>query len=181
MKWPLAIAAVVWCVLVALCARELYAYETTPGATVAAPDGWPDGTALRRGAGFTLIMFVHPDCPCSRASLAELREIAETPGASPTIEIVFVGGGGDGRSWDLAGRVRRAERVLDPRGAEAARFGALTSGDVVVYAPHGQLAFSGGITGSRGHVGDNVGRRQVLAVLRGDQAQTTHAVFGCAL
>ncbi len=109
------------------------------------------------------------------------RDLADTAATPPSVEVVFVGNTGDGRSWDLAGRVQNTERLIDERGVEARRFGAMTSGYVVVYDAGGHLAFSGGITGSRGHVGDNVGRRQVLAVLHGDSTQPTHAVFGCAL
>jgi hypothetical protein len=170
-----------WCGLVTLCAAKLYSYETTAGASRTTPTEWPERSALHRGEGFTVVMFVHPECPCSRASLAELRAVADSATSAARTEVVFVGGEGDGSSWGLAGRIRNVERVVDGDRVEAEHFGAMTSGHVVVYDPAGHLVFSGGITGSRGHVGDNVGRRQVLAVLDGGKTQHTHAVFGCEL
>jgi hypothetical protein len=53
----------------------------------------------------------------------------------------------------------------------------------LLYSPQGKLQFSGGITESRGHVGDNAGRAAVLAALTTDAPpeQTNAFVFGCAL
>ena len=48
--------------------------------------------------------------------------------------------------------------LRDDDGAEARRFGAETSGQTLLYDARGALAFSGGITGARGHAGDNAGR-----------------------
>jgi hypothetical protein len=73
-------------------------------------------------------MFVHPECPCTRAGLAELAVIA--------------------RSSDNASIQR----------------------------------YTGGITGSRGHEGDNVGRQTVERIVAGStDLDRAHAVFGCAL
>jgi hypothetical protein len=42
--------------------------------------------------------------------------------------------------------------------------------------------FTGGITGARGHEGDNVGLSRVLALLGGRSADRNESkVFGCAL
>jgi len=41
-------------------------------------------------------------------------------------------------------------------------FGAETSGDVLLYDIHGAIAIQGGITGSRGHAGDNAGENTIL-------------------
>ncbi len=74
-----------------------------------------------------------------------------------------------------------AARSIDLTG-EAARFGARTSGFVVVYDATGSLRYAGGITGSRGHAGDNVGRRTVERILAGEsERDLDHPVFGCGL
>lgn len=68
---------------------------------------------------------------------------------------------------------------------ETARFGALTSGQVLLYDAVGDLIFRGGITSARGHEGESVGNRAVLSVALGeshsDETPQTSAVFGCAL
>lgn len=182
-KRTLIIAGVaVWVGLVGFGLRELHAYSTTAGSTAATPETWPAESALMRGRGFTVVMFVHPECPCSRASLAELAEIARAAPVPPEIFVAIADDHAGGLAWELAGEVTGAKRVLDRDGREAARFGARTSGHVVVYDPRGNLRFAGGITGSRGHAGDNVGRRSVLEVLAtGTTDHGAHDVFGCAL
>jgi hypothetical protein len=70
----------------------------------------------------------------------------------------------------------------DVDGTEARRFGALTSGQVVVYDADGRLRFSGGITPARGHAGDNAGRSAIIALLEGaSSASVETPVFGCSL
>lgn len=167
-----------WLVGVAFGVREIAAYSITPGDRAEAPATWPAGSTLSRAHDqATVVMFVHPECPCSRASLAELAEIAAAHRAA--FRIVLAGAGD---AWDAAGRVRGAERILDPLEREAERFGARTSGHVVVYDVAGTLRYSGGITSARGHHGDNVGRRKVEAIVAGDgERDTTHPVFGCPL
>ena len=72
--------------------------------------------------------------------------------------------------------------VIDKGGTEARRFRVAGSGTTLLYAPTGQLLFSGGVTASRGHEGASVGSEAITRwVLRGS-APTVHApVFGCAL
>jgi hypothetical protein len=173
------VSGIVWLALVCVCLHDVFAYETAAGPRGTSPATWPAGSLLARDAsGFTVVMFVHPECACSRASLAELAAFAAvTP--PPRVIVAFASATPAGDNWD---RAHAFARVLDPGGAEARRFGAETSGHVVVYDAAGELRYSGGITGSRGHAGDNIGRRTALAVLAGDRARdVTHTVFGCGL
>jgi hypothetical protein len=72
--------------------------------------------------------------------------------------------------------------VRDDRGVEAERFGTSTSGQTLLYSADGRLLFSGGITGSRGHAGDNEGRDGLVALLtRAGSGRTRASVFGCPL
>ena len=172
----------VWCGLVGAGLWEIHAYATTPGASGAAGETWPATSAIPRASdGFTIVMFVHPECPCSRASLAELTGLVSSARIRPSVVVAFAANEDGGAAWDLAGRIPGAVQMRDS-GDEAARFGARTSGHVVVYDREGVLRFTGGITSSRGHVGDNMGRRAVEALLAGDATEAeTHPVFGCAL
>ncbi len=133
-------------------------------------------------------MFVHPRCPCSRASLDELDAIMNTEGEAAAATVVFLrpegaaSGWEQTDTWESAGRIPHATRVVDRGGREAARFGARTSGHVVLYDPDGRLEFSGGITGARGHAGDNVGRQMLLRLLAHASTDGSgHAVFGCPM
>ena len=67
-------------------------------------------------------------------------------------------------------------------GAEARRFGVETSGQTFLYDTHGALTFSGGITGSRGHAGENSSELSLVALLSNRQPQKRDtSVFGCPL
>jgi hypothetical protein len=72
--------------------------------------------------------------------------------------------------------------IRDDDGHEAARFGTVTSGQTLLYDTHGHLIFSGGITGARGHAGDNAGRSTLVDLLNRKLTSTTGTnVYGCSL
>src|SRR5712671_5581051 len=72
-----ALCAIGWAFLVACGFVGLARYKSTPGEMAEAPARWPQGTRLQRVAGRpTLVMFAHPKCACTRASLAELNRLA---------------------------------------------------------------------------------------------------------
>jgi hypothetical protein len=72
--------------------------------------------------------------------------------------------------------------LSDPDGAEARRFGAQTSGHTLLFDHTGRLLFSGGITQSRGHAGDNAGESAIVSLINTQAAdQTKTQVFGCSL
>jgi hypothetical protein len=51
----------------------LWLYSITAGKEGAPPGRWPESSSLQRTPGAsTLVMFVHPRCPCSHASISEL-------------------------------------------------------------------------------------------------------------
>jgi len=147
---------------------------------------WPSGSAIAREPGrSTLLCFVHPRCPCTRATLRELeRVVSRAPGAA--VRVVFRDDpGGDLTSaptWSMAARLPGARRVLDPGGLEARRFGAATSGLVLLFDSEGALRFRGGVTAGRGHEGHNDGAEALEAALRGrPDARAWARVFGCGL
>lgn len=84
--------------------------------------------------------------------------------------------------WRFAESIPGVEALSDEDGAEAQFFKAATSGQVMVYGPQGRLLFFGGITESRGHSGDNLGRSAIESlVVGGRQELFTTAVFGCSI
>jgi len=187
-RFGIVAAVVIWGILVAGGIQLVARYSTAAGAQDAAPVRWPVASILRPELGqSTLVMFVHPGCPCSRASLNELNVIMNEERGQSSAFVVFLHPDGVGAdwaktsTWQTAANIPRTTRVVDHGGIEAKRFGALTSGHLVVYDATGQLQFAGGITASRGHEGDNVGRQTVLAALHTGRAGAHgHEVFGCA-
>ena len=62
-----------WSTVIGIGEYILLNYEKTPGVLANAPSQWPSETSIERHPDFmTLLMFVHPHCPCTRASIGEL-------------------------------------------------------------------------------------------------------------
>jgi hypothetical protein len=169
--------------------QKIQAYSSTPGQAAVAPAVWPGSPLVAPVAGRdTLVMFIHPQCSCTRASLSELQTILDTAHGSVAAWVVVLKphGMGDGwthsETWSTASHMAGVNVVTDDEGSEAELFGASTSGYTVVYDASGKLLFTGGITRARGHVGDNLGRERVLSLVQtGTADASTHEVFGCGL
>jgi hypothetical protein len=180
---------VLWLLLVTGGMISLAAYKSTAGEQLPAPALWPAASKLARTAGVkTLVMMSHPKCPCTRASLTELEALLTQYRERLTVYVLFVRPKGTPFEWtktDLwqtASHIRGVHVVVDDNSVEADRFKGLTSGEVVLYDAEGRLEFNGGITGARGHVGDNLGLTRILAFLRGEETDRADSpVFGCPL
>jgi hypothetical protein len=169
--------------------RMMLAYDNSPGVTATAPTMWPADSHISRQSGVaTLVMMIHPHCPCSRASIGELALLmAEVPGLV-NANVLFIKPLGSPEQWEKtdlwssAARIPGVKVEVDHEAAESRRFGSQTSGQVMLFDGNGRLLFNGGITESRGHSGDNDGRRAIVSLLtqhREDRAETP--VFGCPL
>ncbi len=188
-RFRIAVVVAFWGAAVAIGLGAMARYEFTSGTVADAPQSWPgDSSICRHDDRPTLVMFAHPRCPCTRASLSELAELLSGTGTPVDVKVLFcVPARGDeawtgGGNWNDASAIDRARILRDEGGVEAHRFGARTSGQVMMFNSAGILIFNGGITGGRGHVGENLGRNSVAALLRG-QAVSVHQtpVYGCEL
>ena len=133
-------------------------------------------------------MFAHPQCPCTRASVEELNRLMARCSGQVAAHVLFLKPAGLPDSWTRTGlwpsvaAIPKVSVQEDADGAEATRFGAETSGFVVLYDPQGKLLFKGGITGGRGHAGDNAGESAVASLLTERTAAIAETpVFGCSL
>jgi hypothetical protein len=188
-RYVLCAAAAIWLTGIAYGVVALYNFESTPGVSGLTPASWPAmSTIIPRPGHSTLVMMVHPQCSCTSASLSELGAIVSRARGEVDAIVLFIQSAGlngvseKGATWSQAQQIPGVSIVLDPRGSESARFRALTSGYAVLYNPGGHLLFAGGITESRGHAGDNMGREFILASLTGKSTSLhKHAVFGCPL
>lgn len=179
-----------WLLLICTGVGLLWSYNSTPGAAAAALERWPAGSRIRPAADrATLVMLAHPRCPCTRASLGELaRLMAQARPGRVAAYVLFVKPSGFADGWEQtdlsasAAAIPGVTVVRDDEGVEARRFRAATSGQTMLYDAGGRLLFSGGITGARGHEGDNAGRAAVVSLLNADEAgQAGTPVFGCPL
>lgn len=183
------VAVALWMSLVGFGMSILWRYSTTPGQPAAAPAEWPAGAPVRReNARSTMVMFAHPHCPCSSASIGELAIIMARSQEKLDAHVFFYASPKEASSWvrtnlwNNAKSIPGVHVIEDPAGSFAQHFGASTSGQALLYNPVGRLVFKGGITASRGHSGDNHGRDAILALLQGENlAQSAAPVFGCSL
>jgi hypothetical protein len=178
-----------WLVVLVAGFAILWKYSNTPGAEAKAPPQWPADTSLRPSPRMnTLVLFLHPHCPCSQATVAELERIQANLRQPVNIYILLLHPSGKGPAWDdssLARTVRSipgTQVLTDLAGVEARRFGARTSGEIMLYDATGSLRFHGGITGARGHEGPSLGQDSLIQLLtRGQADQTAAPVYGCPL
>jgi hypothetical protein len=161
-----------------------------PGAAAHAPSRFPEDAGLPRPAGRPLlILFAHPRCACTRASLAELdRIVSRMAGkADPIVVLSPSEAAGDSTEMrDIAARIQGVRVIDDAHGAMARHLGVATSGQVLVYDASGELTFAGGITAARGHEGDNDGASAALRAATGGApgkrwVRAFTDVFGCGL
>ena len=184
----LAVGTLVWLGGVTWGLAVVWAYENRPGAAAAAPARWPARSALTPASdGPTLIVLAHPQCTCTFASLDELAEVLARAPHPPKTYVLFLRPAGFDAGWEKTELWRKASALphvtvlRDDEGVEAQRFGVETSGQTLLY-DHGRLIFSGGITGSRGHAGDNEGEAALINLLtHGTADRRASNVFGCPL
>lgn len=149
-----------------------------------------------------LLFFAHPHCPCTRASFHELLHILRsTSSVAYTVHIVFfqpdsteprsLAWMSTSDTWKLAQTIVQefpsAHIIADTNGRIAQAYHVTTSGHTILYADNGSLLFDGGITPSRGHEGDNRGRRSIISLLQGSALPDNNTpitrtyTFGCSL
>src|SRR4029453_8771873 len=74
---------VLWAAGVSAGFGVLLRYKATPGEAGTPPARWPSESRLPRASGqdATLVLFAHPHCPCTHASMTELQRLAaDAPG-----------------------------------------------------------------------------------------------------
>jgi hypothetical protein len=186
--WVAAVAAV-WLASAVAGLYVLWTYDNRPGVAATASEKWPTASRLVAATDRATLVFVaHPQCTCTRASLGELAEALARTASKPKTYVVFVKpssmpeGWEKSDLWETASHLPNTTIVRDDDGREAEIFGAATSGQTFVYDAAGALQFSGGITASRAHAGDNEGRSSVVALLNHLQSNRPSTnVYGCSL
>lgn len=193
LSWPLAAALIVW-IAIAVAGWygiSAYGFSGDPQATTDIVSQWPAESTIARMTGRpTLVLFLHPKCPCSRATVAELERLPVlVPGeALPDVCVVAAAPRSIGDLWwatpflERAARLPNAHLVRDSGGVETALFGARISGTVLLFDSAGNRLYVGGVTMSRGHAGDNVGLQAVTDLLVDHDANVSSIPpLGCAM
>ncbi len=186
---PFILITVLWVSIVAAGISALGNYSNGPGKAAAAPSDWPTNSKIQRKAGgMTLVMMAHPRCPCTRATIGELSRLMAKAQGRLKAYVLFIRPEGSPVDWEktdlwaAAAAISGTTVLVDDKGEEAETFQSATSGQNLLYSPEGKLLFSGGITFSRGHEGDNAGRDTIISILNGEHpAQNETPVYGCPI
>ncbi|MCG3127772.1 MAG: hypothetical protein CHACPFDD_02644 [Phycisphaerae bacterium] len=178
---------VVW--LAAIVAARVMAarYERTPGPG-AAPCAWPNDVSLQRSAThLTLLVFVHPRCPCTRATIETLDRVLRTCGDTVQTFVIACDPSRRDPDWRAAALLAAAAALPsctvmhDSDAAVTRAFGAKTSGLVALYSPAGHVLYWGGMTEARGMSGQGVGAEVLRRAIAGERVTIPRPVFGCSL
>lgn len=190
MKILLTAGLALWLCAVGFGTFYLKDYESTPGAeTTSHPAIFPFQSRIERDSELpTLLVFAHPHCPCTRATIRELAKLMTEAQDRLAARVLFIKPADFSDDWvetDLwkdAASIPGVRVALDDEGLEADLFSAETSGVTLLYDSAGNLLFQGGITRSRGHEGDNDGRRSIVDFVAKDTARRAETfVYGCPL
>ncbi len=135
-----------------------------------------------------MLVFCHPHCPCTRATLAELSRLMGRCGDKLDAYVLFDRPAHATADWDRTSLREQGESIpgvtvlTDVGGDQGLLFNVRTSGEVLLYDSRGQLVFHGGITPARGHEGYSAGRKKIEEfTTMGGPDRVTTPVFGCPL
>jgi hypothetical protein len=184
-----------WLIAIGFGFTRIFTYANIPGKSAQPLPQWPEGATLSRSKDLaTLVIFAHPHCPCSEASLGELEKLMPRIVGKAKSYVVFYKPQNKTEEWVQDSLWKKAQSIpsvtalIDEAGIEAARFDAKTSGQTFLYSPEGNLVFQGGITAQRGHMGDNDGQLAILSYFKQENPSKTPQrqlaqtpVFGCSL
>ncbi len=171
-RFLLYLAFTVWLSTVVTGMAVLWNYEAQPGPAASAPVKWPDQSRISTAANQpTLLVWIHPRCPCTRATIRELERLLVHLPSELVCQVVVTQPPGCEDQFietDLTHAARTLPGVtvvVDRQQSEAKLFGVAASGQTLLYGANKDLLFSGGITAGRGHEGDNFGATSIKNLL----------------
>lgn len=165
--------------------------KSTLKCAIAAPSSAPPELLATGPEPFTLVVAVHPRCPCTLASLENLEQLmARCAGRLACRVLMYQPATPSeawtrGPTWDAVSRIPGVTIDIDTEGRAAVRLGELTSGSAVLFDVHGVPRYAGGLTLARGHAGENPATDAIAQIVlspKSEQGALSLApVFGCPL
>ncbi len=185
----------VWGVVTLASLIALWNYSYSEAGQVEFFERWPAESQIpRQNAVSNLVVFIHPMCPCSIATLDELVRIQTALGDVANVNVSVIMWQpeygvpwSDSAAHSVCRKIPEATVINDRGGNEARRFSATASGTCFLFDERGRLKFCGGITQSRGHVGESLESNVLLKVAQqGHQSIAVDLpvrtpVYGCSL
>ena len=145
-RLTLSLLAAVWLIAATAGLLLVADYDSKPGPSARPPQHWPSGVSLTpHRSKATVLMFLHPRCPCSRASLFELARLAHDERDTLEMQVVFAQpeevavDWSQSDLWESAVANRDFRVIIDQGGTLAREFRVQTSGQALVYDRAGVL------------------------------------------
>lgn len=188
-NWILSLVLILWLAVIGCGFAIILDHEFKASSKATQIRHWPPNTKLTLDSELdTLLIFIHPHCPCSRASLAELNRLLTSFHHKLNTIVLFSKPDGKddswvkGDLWNQAQRLPNTQVYLDDNNTESQKFITNTSGEILLFRKDGILIYHGGITASRGHEGDNKGKSLISKYLKtGKIPKEEGEAFGCIL
>ncbi len=175
-RFFVALATVVWAVLVAGGFAWMHRYDSTPGepSTVLATKGTATGK-------WRFVVVGTAECPCTNSTLEGVQMAAATYPDDTEVEVRFVGSAGmQDHFYRTAARIKGVRIVQGLRPESPETLGAVTSGQTYLFDPSGKLVFEGGMTVGTGN--DRPAHAISLYRRARESKTVVHAlVYGCAM
>jgi hypothetical protein len=146
-----------------------------------------------------IMAFIHPKCKCSDATVDELSDLLMNiaPEKKPKVVTLFYYPSEKKADWVTETRLYKKvlekkdwQIALDQGGVQAYTWGALTSGYIVYMDNQGEIKLHGGITESRGHRGESLGKIDLKKAILNSEVRNQETnvasfaeepTFGCAM
>ena len=177
-----------WGFLVAIGLLWMTAYSMSPGAESKPLFQRPTGTGVPFSEDRpTLVVFLHPRCPCTRPSVAALGRLMARNHRISVQPLFFLPGTkreewARADYWESTLEFGNHLPLIDVDGEIARKFHVTTSGHVILFSVDGRVLYSGGITSGRVHEGDNLGLTKLIRVLEGvPVSDPSFPVYGCSI
>lgn len=178
-----------WLILVGAGFISLAVYQHGEGEIAERESTWVESGLIQHDANqCQLLVFLHPRCACSLATLNELARIQSRCKDRLSIQVVIYHPSSAEADWLQSPNVKLIKQIpnvrwtLDLDGSLAQQFGVRTSGHAMLFSPKGDVVFSGGITPARAHEGDNLGKQAIERyVCLGEKSVEESNVYGCPI
>ncbi|CAD73292.1 MAG TPA: RedB [Rhodopirellula baltica] len=190
MGWKIALSMLLLPGLVGM--TQLVSYSSQPGdvgqsVPMLLPHSLSSVQSFEDANQTTVLVFYHPHCPCTRATIRCMERMIASFTSQPTIIAYAFVPSGETDHWiesETTDKLRsfgNVSIVADHNAKACRQFDVATSGHVLVYNDS-KLSFSGGITPSRGHEGNCDSGVAFLHSVNGESEDRREwPVFGCAI
>jgi hypothetical protein len=103
---------ILWVVGIAVGMPILINYEYRPAPAATAPEIWPKDSGIERVRSLpTLVLFGHPQCPCTRATIGELALLMTRLNGQLTANVIFIKPTDTREKWEQTDLWRTASSI----------------------------------------------------------------------